>query len=395
MDPLGPIIAPDQPRATAVGLVITFCLLLIVPTLDSVFHFDYAPVPNENRMPARLPARSEFRWNKEWFAQVEAWFTDHFGFRKRLIRLFQRWSRELGNSINIDVMPGRDGWLFLTGLRSGEDHRGLLTLSPAQLDAAKRLLELRQTRLASLGVRYVVVIAPDKQSVNPNKMPEWHGPSRARRLDQLLEYLRQKGCAVPVIDLRPALRAATADRQTYFRTDSHWNDYGARVGAAETVRRMKEIFPDLAFRDLPAPVVETTIRGYIGDLVPMLRGGLATGEDTESLGPRLASQTAADLPADRLFFPPLRTLNPAPGPTVVVMHDSFGQAWFPCLGWAFGETVYVWNELRLYGVLRYDFVTKTHPAVVIQEQVERILLNLDFEELLRIDDAEAQRAGVK
>ena len=392
MDPIGPITAPAQPRATAMGLIAAFCLLLILPTVDSIFHFDYAPVPNENRMPARMPAAAEFGWRKESFAQVDAWFTDHFGFRKRLIRLFQRWSRKLGNKINIDVMPGRDGWLFLTGLRSGEDHRGLLTLSPAQLDAARRLLELRQSRLAALGARYVLVIAPDKQSVNPDRMPEWHGPSRARRLDQFLAHLRESGCKVPVIDLRPALLAAVANRQTYFQKDSHWNDYGAHVGAVETVNRLRELFPELGIRELPPAVVEKVIHGYVGDLVPMQMNSSKAGETVESLGPRLAVQTATDLPAERLFFPPLRTINQTAGPAVVVMHDSFGQAWFSSLGWAFGETVFVWNELKLYGIMRYDFVKRVRPAIVIQEQVERIELNLDFEELLRIDGEEAGKA---
>ena len=314
MDPLGPITAPVQPRATAAGLIAAFCLLLILPTVDSIFHLDYAPVPNENRMPTRLPTTAEFAWNKEWFARVEAWFTDRFGFRKRLIRLFQRWSRQLGNKVNIDSMSGRDGWLFLTDRGSGEDHRGLLTLSTAQLESARRLLNVRQSRLAALGSRYVLVIAPDKQSVNPDKMPEWHGPSRARRLDQLLAYLRDQGCTVPVIDLRPALRAAAATHQTYFRTDSHWNEYGAHVAAVETVKRLRELFPELGIRGMPPAAVENVIHGYVGDLVLLMRTGSTDGETTEAIGPRLAGQTATDLPADRLSFPHIAQSTQSPAP---------------------------------------------------------------------------------
>jgi hypothetical protein len=395
MDYTGPLAAPSQPSLSAWGLVVAFCALLVLPTLDSIFQFDYAPVPNENRMPASLPAARDFRWRKESFAQVEAWFSDHFGFRRRLIRLFQRWSRELGNRVSIDVMPGRDGWLFLTGLRSGEDHRGLLALSARQLDAAKRLLEVRQRRLAALGAGYILVVAPDKQSVNPDRMPEWHGPSRARRLDQFLSHLRDKGCEVPVLDLRPALRVTTAKEQIYFRTDSHWNDRGAYVAATEIVGEVRARFPRLGIGDLPVPRVEGVIPGRVGDLIPMLRSGATEGESTETLGPRLAGVTALDLPQDRLFFPPLRTVNPKGGPTLVMMHDSFGEALRPFVGWAFGESVHVWNELRSYGVMRYDFVAKVRPALVIHEQVERILMNFDFEELLRRDDEEAARAGSK
>ena len=74
------------------------------------------------------------------------------------------------------------------------------------------------------------------------------------------------------------------------------------------------------------------------------------------------------------------------------MHDSFGAAWKPFLGWAFGETVFVWSELKSYGLVRYDFVRKVRPAIVIQEQVERIQLNFDFDDLLRIDGEEAGKA---
>ena len=43
-------------------------------------------------------------------------------------------------------------------------------------------------------------------------------------------------------------------------------------------------------------------------------------------------------------------------------------------------------------MVRYDFVRKVRPAIVIQEQVERIEVNFDFDDLLRIDGEEAGKA---
>ena len=54
--------------------------------------------------------------SRDFIAGIENYFNDHFGFRKRLVRLNHHWKEQLfrtgGSS---DAIVGRDGWLFYRG----------------------------------------------------------------------------------------------------------------------------------------------------------------------------------------------------------------------------------------------------------------------------------------
>src|SRR5262249_28073941 len=126
-----------------------------------------------------------------------------------------------------DVVLGRDGWLFYSGEGAGAEPFSGPTGSFTQqeLIGYQRLLEQRRDWLAQRGVGYLFVVAPNKQSIYPEYLPPGCnlGPSQ-HRLDQFLAHMQQHS-TVAVVDLRPALREAKRLAPTYFKTDTHWNDF--------------------------------------------------------------------------------------------------------------------------------------------------------------------------
>ncbi|MFN8461674.1 MAG: hypothetical protein U0X93_07900 [Anaerolineales bacterium] len=64
------------------------------------------------------------------------------------------------------------------------------------------------------------------------------------KVDQVIAYLRANG-KQQVIDLRPALLAAKSERQVYYATDTHWNDYGAYIAYSAIMNELRKTNPNL------------------------------------------------------------------------------------------------------------------------------------------------------
>ncbi|MBU1694233.1 MAG: hypothetical protein KKC51_09755 [Verrucomicrobia bacterium] len=90
--------------------------------------------------------------------------------------------------------------------------------------------------LARRGVRLVVVLIPDKESVYRELMPahEQQAPALPlSSLDDLETHIRAEG--VPVVNLLPTFRErAKRGELLYWADDTHWNERGIQLAAEET-----------------------------------------------------------------------------------------------------------------------------------------------------------------
>jgi len=124
-------------RAWATYLLIAvFLVLLWAPTFDAIFHVDGSRAAGENRLPAGPPDVRELRAGhvQKFIAASEAYFNDHFGFRKKLIRLFQNWKLGLFHDRSVyKVLIGPNQWLFIGEEQMVEHYLGLAKFTPEQL----------------------------------------------------------------------------------------------------------------------------------------------------------------------------------------------------------------------------------------------------------------------
>ncbi len=131
----------------------------------------------------------------------------------------------LFHDLGTRVRPGCDNWLFLADelvvYPDAEDH--LLT-------RAKMVGQVEQA-LKEKGVSLVVAVVPDKSRVSGEHLCGVDRPARfENRLGDFVTALRaQKISTVNLLDALSLL-----DGERYYRTDTHWNQRGARV-AAETI----------------------------------------------------------------------------------------------------------------------------------------------------------------
>ena len=366
------------PRPLQWAQCVLFILLIALPLVGWVVGWDPAGPTSENRRlapPPRMPR--DLGAVARLPAEVDAYWSDHFGFRQSLIASHGlAMLRLLAVSPTPDVILGRDGWLFYGGEGALDAFRSTTPMSPEELSTWVGILEQWQRSLASLGIGFIVAVAPEKQSIYPDMMPPAIRPwSAETRYDQLAAALARRG-TVTFLDLRGPMREVRAREPAYFKWDTHWTAVGAHRASLEVLRALKRLDPTIPthrlaeYARVPHPVP--------GDLVRLL--GLRYLIETGSieLVPgfqhclRRVSPPAVvvgpNLPDDKRPF----AVECPGGPRlrVLMLHDSFGLRLVPFLGESVARLACVrWAIARASGPL----LISEKPDVLILEMAERHL----------------------
>jgi hypothetical protein len=378
-------------RRADIALIAAFFVFLWLPTADSFLHLDQAASPNENRPPAACPAfQPSLKGTREFLAGFEAWFADHFGWRRQLVRWEQRLKWTLFRDSRIaNVLVGKEGWLFFSDGRTVDDISGARPFSDADLDEWLTLLTGRRDWLRQRGIRYLFVIPPDKQSIYPEHLPDWliARARTPRRIDQLLAHVRAHS-DVPILDLRETLLDAKKLATVYLQTDTHWNDRGALAAARRIVSEVSALGVPVTQPDGDA-FAETKLSESGGDLARMLgQEKYLLERDKPVLDPRPPLGLPALLPDPKLVFKtwipgtePIASDNPAATGKIVLFRDSFAIALSKFLGVSFGRVVYVWQQNWDRRIIELE-----KPDIVVDEMLERFVISRDPREMKKGDD---------
>jgi hypothetical protein len=375
-------------RRANVLFVTWFLLLISLPAVRLFLDSTPTVLAAEQRKPAPMPElRLKSASLRGFPERFDSFFNDRFGFRATLLRMLSSVrTRGLATSPSPKVIMGKDGWLFGAELPSG-------VVRPFTTDELVRwqtILENRNDWLANRGIRFVFVIAPNKQSVYPEFVPEeWACPQiYGTRLDQLVTHLRAHS-TVPIVDLRAALLAAKAHERLYDRTDTHWNDRGAYVAYGEIIKVLA--FPALT-PESREHFEEAIEHCSGGDLARMIDGADWMREECLVLRRRSASQVrlsaseSSALPEPRPFA---LERDDSSLPPAVCFCDSFAVRLAPFLGQHFHRMWIHWQ--MIYPTFEIDVILREKPQVVIQEMVECKLV-LPVPEPVKLDPLASQPA---
>ncbi len=170
-----------------------------------------------------------------------------------------------GYSPTSKVLLGKDNYFFegygdrrvegdvIKSYDNVSDYIGALPFSDTELEIWGKILKERKEWLEKKGIPYLFVLAPTKAQIYPEKLPIALQNAKKRRdkpnrYDQLVQYLNEN-TIIPFVDLRMALLNAKKIREyppLYYRTDFHWNFYGAFYAYQEIIRQIDQSFPDMA-----------------------------------------------------------------------------------------------------------------------------------------------------
>ncbi|MBW4576924.1 MAG: hypothetical protein KME08_16750 [Aphanothece sp. CMT-3BRIN-NPC111] len=369
-------------KVTNATLILSFIIAIYTPLVSSILNVGVESeetfLSSELRLPHKFPKLTLIKSSPvKFIKEIQQYYNDRFAFRRLLIKGYSvpkvLW---MGESSSPKVIVGKEGWLFLRTDGSYNEmdyYRSTNPYTPEQLANWQRTLEERNNRLSSQGIRYLLVIAPNKTTIYPEFLPKSINRVRQEsRLDQLIAYLRANS-NVEILDLRDSLRSAKAKELVYARRDTHWNDLGAFVAYQEIIKRLAIWYPNLEVSSRSD--FELKVSYGNADLINMVGlSNIVKDENWELIPrtPRLAHRIDAgihnpELP--KLLQPFATELKKSILPRAVMFHDSFAVRLSPFLSEHFERIAYLWQDFDL------EIVNKEHPDLVIQEMVERSLMS--------------------
>lgn len=217
--------------------IITFFLLICGVHLLWLAVGNHMDAENyENRESAERPVFSIHKI-EEFPSAYEAYYNDHLPFRNGLIRLNSEIEYYIfQSSSNQNVIKGKDGWLFYNSSVDDnpvETYKGMNLFTEEELVRIKDNLLHTNSVLEERGIEFVLFIAPNKERVYAEKMPDYYGaPAEWYRTRQLITYL-EENTDIRIVYPYEKLQEAKEkyQKQLYYRLDTHWNYGGGYIGS--------------------------------------------------------------------------------------------------------------------------------------------------------------------
>lgn len=325
----------------------------------------------ENRKKATKPYFSVFNYT-EYFKEYEKYFDDNFPFRSKLISVnnlidyyvFQK-------SSNREVIIGEDGWLFYRESLADYQRNNLYT--EEQLEKILEDALTTKKYFEEKGIEYIIYIAPNKNSVYGEYMPDAIDTQEGMlRTQQVVDYLRQHSDLRIVYPLEELQQAAkeNPEQLLYFKMDTHWNYMGGFWGANALLEELR--VPTMNYEDITYEQVNEPVYLWNGyDLANMLGLNEYLDEDVNYRVTGYAKEEAVFIGRAaedaKIFFGDTRAYTQnGDARKIFFARDSFGEAMTPYLASAFKEMYSVdWDAMTK------ATIGKEKPDVFIYEVVER------------------------
>lgn len=315
------------PKAAAVFVVVFFALVL-VPVVAMPFVRE--DVSAEKRELAPAPALVvDGKPNLNVLSQTGDYVADHFAFRGTLVDLDATLKQRLFmTSATDNVVVGRDGWLYYAGTLNDYQRRN--QMSDHELRNIAANLSLVQEYVTAQGKGFVLAIAPNKNTLYPERMPFYEVPGEGQsNLERLLPLLAER--QINSCDLTSAFQER--DGVLYYERDSHWNGEGALL----VYRALTAALPS---DHIPYDEGEAQSHDHIGDVDAMLHPRTAQPED--DVRPLAADawrfvNEATSVEDDRIQT---AATSEAANGTLMMYRDSFGNNLLPYFAGAYSQATF-------------------------------------------------------
>lgn len=274
-------------------------------------------------------------------------------------------------------LVGKDGWLLLANDFSLEDYQNTVPFTQEELYQIQQRIDGTTRFLKEQGITFLVVVPPNKNTIYPEMMPaQIEVIGEQSRLDQLLAYQRAHGEA-QLLDLRPALLEARKEHLVYYRTDTHWNYYGAHAAYVKIMERLQKELP--SFPDLGPHALDefrfVSHENNLGDIGRRWVQGAAP-EPFFALDPVFDRQIYKfETYQDRILYSHQYNHMQGRHPNAVIFHDSFMDWLAPFLSDHFSRAVYARMLDQDEGIDEL-LIGSEKPDIVIFECNERWLKKL-------------------
>jgi len=231
-------------RIRKIILFALFICIITLPLLEYGLNVSNEYENTENRNKATLPKFTIS--NIDSFPnRFDEYFSDNHNFRGDLLMLNSLFKINVLNISPVkDIVEGKNGWYYRT--KYIEPYINERLFNNIELDSFNAIFTYRASWLADKGIKNYFIIVPNKSQIYPEFLPDRYSKSRLTKTDQFIKSTKK----IPnfeVFYLKDALLSEKekSSYNLYYKTDQHWNEYGAVVGLIAIINKIKLDFPEL------------------------------------------------------------------------------------------------------------------------------------------------------
>lgn len=286
------------------------------------------------------------------------------------------------------ALIGRKGWLFLCNDSNDGlgQYRGERRLDSEELETYRALFEARGGFFAKLGLPYLFAIAPGKERVHFEFLPAGLRRSTlALPADQLMHLLHSRS-SIEALDLLPSVMDAKCRGPVFYRSDSHWNHFGALAAVTAIIGRVRRYFPAVPPVEFDHYVWKELSFEH-GDLRDkpkhrLTENGLVIEQPPPPVAPETLLRPSARQArrARRLPTPPELQLSKSREtlvfetgdptlPSCLMFRDSFTDWMVHLLAPCFRRIVFIWQPEVTRSLIEYE-----RPDLVLHAVIDRFLI---------------------
>ena len=209
--------------AAFAALIMLICL---IPSLGMLLPSQGEAGGNQTLASAPALRDGEGNLNRNYLSQMLDYLEDNYFLRQKMITGWSALNTKLlRSSITEDVVLGSEGWLYFGDTL--EDYTGTNPMTEYEIASAAHNLALMGEYCESQSTSFLFTLAPNKNSLYPEHMPDLPRNDVRSNAERLAECLARE--RVEYLDLFALFRERP--ETLYFQTDSHWNSQGAALAA--------------------------------------------------------------------------------------------------------------------------------------------------------------------
>ncbi|MBR2698711.1 MAG: hypothetical protein IKE76_08990 [Clostridia bacterium] len=262
--------------------------------------------------------------------------------------------------ISHKVLFGKEGWLYYCSGNDGvpiADYRGETAFTERELRQIASDLMKTHSALKKIGCEFVLFIAPNKERVYSEYMPDRFGaPSETYAARQLVRYLKRHSTVKVVYPYDELMQAKQdfPDIDVYYPRDTHWNYVGSYIGTRELMKQL-----DIEFPELTRDMIRQSEPNRVGDLSILAHLEACLPKDVDY---------AVTNPDGLAFAGPVAA-GEARNKNIFLCRDSFGEYMEDYLFTCFSREDSAVTVLSLND----ELIDQIRPDVFVFETVERYL----------------------
>lgn len=359
--------------------IILFFILCSAPFWSMSFYKENSKY-TENRSLAAFPKFSI--QHIKWFINgMNSYIFDHHAFRAELSEAYMSFVLDAlhESPIPYDIALGKDGWYFLGNINMDtfNESLGLVPVDMQIVERSCRNIEQMKLFCDSMGIGFYFAVAPNKERMYDRYL-SLEGNKRPRFKEVMTNHLKEK-YNIAVIDMGEYIYPIKDSVQMYFKTDSHWNNYGGFLGAKKLTDVIAKDYKMNAIQSNDYTITASLLNRN-GDLTNALK--IHPQDNDFTISSKTAYQIERSEIAATQTTPNVIHIKNNTNPNLanaIIFRDSFFSAAISPFSSSLHQSTYIWiSKFDRKMVMEEIAKTQVKPDFILFEVVERNLHVFEF-----------------